>query len=81
MYVVNSPNEDETMMLTPEKSKAEAKKEIHNYLCLDVAVGNPVTWWKQNEKHFPVLSQKVSLRACYLCAHRKSLQYCGIHCK
>ena len=54
--VVNSPNEDETMALTPEKSKAEAKK-VHNYLCLDVAIGNPLTWWRQNEKHFPALQR------------------------
>lgn len=34
--VVNSPNDE-----------AEVKKEIHNYLCLDVAVGNPLIWWHQ----------------------------------
>ena len=35
------------------------KKEIviiHNYLCLDVAVGNPLNCWHQNEKLFPALS-------------------------
>ena len=62
--VVNSPNEDETMTLTPEKSKVEAKKEVHNYLCLDIAVGNPLTWWKQNEKHFPALSHMAKKYLC-----------------
>ena len=63
--VVNSPNEDETIALTTEKkSKAEAKKEVHNYLCLDVAVENPLTWWKQNEKHFQALSHMAKKYLC-----------------
>ena len=68
--VVNSPNEDETMALTNVRSKAEATKEEHNYLCLDVAVGNPLTWWKQNEKHFPALSHMAKR---YLCVPATSM--------
>ena len=60
--VINSPNED--VLLTPEGRKAEVKKEIHNYLCLDVAVGNPLNWWQQNEKLLPALSHMAKKYLC-----------------
>ena len=35
--VINSSNEEDAL-LTPERRKAEVKKEINNYLCRNVAV-------------------------------------------
>ena len=67
--VVNSPNED-VVLLTPERRKVEVKKEICNYLCLDVAVGNPLNWWHQNEKLFPALSH---MARKYLCMPATSM--------
>ena len=65
--VVNSPNEDETMALTPEKSKAEAKKESLPRCCS----WKSFTRWKQNEKHFPALSHMAKKYLLPLCLQKE----------
>lgn len=36
---------------------AEIKKEMSNYLCLEVQCSeNPLQWWKDHSRHFPHLS-------------------------
>ena len=55
---------DSAQLSDTERRKTEVEKEMHNYLCLDTGLVNPLIWWRDNEKYFPRLSQ---LARKYLC--------------
>ena len=60
----------------PLSKKAEIEKEMHNYLCIDTTPGkseksgNPLNWWRDNEKYFPLLAQ---MARKYLCVPATSV--------
>ena len=53
-----------------DDSTDEAKKEINKYLCLDTATENPLKWWQDNIKQFPLLGK---LARKYLCVPATSV--------
>ena len=61
---------DSAQLSDTERRKTEVEKEMHNYLCLDTGLVNPLIWWRDNEKYFPRLSQ---LARKYLCVPATSV--------
>ena len=57
--VVDVPAEDTTLY-----AEGEAKKEILKYMLLNATTDNPLKWWLENEKHFPLLAR---IARKYLC--------------
>jgi len=59
--VVNSKSQDEAATLSgSERIKAEVEREMNNYNAIDIdpsKVGNPLVWWRDNQKHYPRLAR------------------------
>ena len=54
-------------------SKSRVEREMNNYLAIDIdpsTVGDPLVWWKNNQKHYPRLAQ---LSRKYLCVPATSV--------
>ena len=71
--VINSKaDDDEAALLSDtERKKVEVEREMNNYLSLDTSVlGNPLIWWRENQKHFPQLAK---LAKKYLCVPATSV--------
>ena len=50
---------------------AEIKKEMNNYLCLELECSeNPLHWWRDHKRHFPYLSH---MARKYLCVPATSV--------
>lgn len=58
---------------------AEIKKEMSNYLCLEVQCSeNPLQWWKDHSRHFPHLSLSISVSRPPLFHQRELLVWLDI---